>query len=87
MTVLLWRVALWLAMPGAVVTWLVTGFPEFSSGKGAVRIACRFDDDFISVEVLGSVAIARFSRHAAAYGHSAWIVSCLPARLFVMDPW
>jgi hypothetical protein len=50
-------------------------------------MASRFDDDFISVEVLGSVAIARFSQHAAAYGHSARTISCLSARLFVMDPW
>jgi hypothetical protein len=33
MTVLSWRVALRLAMPGAVVTWLVAGFPDLSSGK------------------------------------------------------
>jgi uncharacterized membrane protein len=30
MKVLSWRVALWLAMPGAVVTWLVTGFANLS---------------------------------------------------------
>jgi len=50
-------------------------------------MASRFDDDFLSVVVLGSVAIAWFGQHVTAYGHSARTVSCLPARLFVMDPW
>jgi hypothetical protein len=44
-------------MLGAV-TWLVTAFPSLSSGKEAVDMASPFDDDFMSMEVDGSVAIA-----------------------------
>lgn len=38
MTVLSRRVALRLAMPGAVVTWLVTGFPDLCSRR---QLRCR----------------------------------------------
>jgi len=43
----------------------------------------QITDDFMSLEIDGRVvATARFSQHAAADGHGAWIVSCRPARLF-----
>jgi hypothetical protein len=78
LTALSRRVAFWLAMPGVVVAWLVTGFPDLSSpGKGGVRMAIDVGDDFMFLAVRGSVvAIARFTRHAAD-GHGAWIVLCL----------
>jgi len=75
MTALSWCVALWLAMPGVVVTWLVTGFRTSPVGEGAICMAIRLDDDSISMEVHGCVAaITRLRHHAAADGHGARIV-------------
>jgi hypothetical protein len=46
-------------------------------------MAVRIEDNFMTLEVDGAiVATARFSQHAAADGHGAWIVSTQPARLF-----
>jgi len=62
-------------MPGVVVTWLVTGFPDLSLGRGAICMAIRLDDDSRSMEVHSCVAaITRVRYHAAAGGHGARIV-------------
>ena len=43
-------------------------------------------EKFMFLEIDGSVvAAARFSQHAAADGHGAWIVSCRPACLFTRN--
>ena len=42
-------------------------------------MAIHIDDDFVSMEVHGSVAaIVRLRPHGATDGHRAQIVSCLP---------
>jgi hypothetical protein len=46
MAMLSWRVAFWLAMPGVVVAWLVTGFPDLS--QRGVLMAIHIDDDFMA---------------------------------------
>lgn len=44
-------------------------------------MSIRITEEFMSVEIDGRViATARFSRHAAADGHGAWIVSSEPGR-------
>ncbi len=46
-------------------------------------MAIRVNDDAMTLEIDAPVvATARFSPHAAADGHGAWIVSTHPARLF-----
>jgi hypothetical protein len=49
-------------------------------------MAIHITDDTMTLETGGRVvATARFSEHAAADGHGAWIVSAHPARLFTRD--
>jgi hypothetical protein len=49
-------------------------------------MATRIEDDFMSAEHDGRViATARYSDHAAADGHGAWIVSYRPGRLFTRN--
>jgi hypothetical protein len=49
-------------------------------------MSLRIDNDFMALEVDGEiVATARFSQHAAADGHGAWIVSNRSARLFTRN--
>jgi hypothetical protein len=49
-------------------------------------MAIRIESEFMALEVDGAiVATARFSRHAAADGNGAWIVSTYPARLFTRN--
>jgi hypothetical protein len=46
----------------------------------------EINDEYTSLTVDGKViATARISRHAAASGKGAWIVSTYPARLFTRD--
>jgi hypothetical protein len=46
-------------------------------------MAIYLNHDTITLKTGGrGVATARFSQHAAANGHGAWIVSAHPARLF-----
>ena len=49
-------------------------------------MAARIEDRFMSAEHDGRViATARYSAHAAADGHGAWIVSGLPHRVFTRN--
>jgi hypothetical protein len=49
-------------------------------------MSIKIDDHFMSLEIDGRViATARFSQHAAADGHGAWIVSCHYGRLFTRN--
>jgi hypothetical protein len=49
-------------------------------------MAIKINDDCMSLEIDGRVvATARFSPHAAADGHGAWIVSCRCERLFARN--
>jgi hypothetical protein len=49
-------------------------------------MAARIEDDFMCAEHDGRViATARFSEHAAADGHGAWIVSERSGRLFTRN--
>jgi hypothetical protein len=49
-------------------------------------MAIRINDDLMSLEIGGRViATARFSQHAAADGHGAWIVSSCSGRLFTRN--
>jgi hypothetical protein len=49
-------------------------------------MAIQIEDNLMTLTVGDTVlATARFSRHAAADGNGAWIVSTHPARLFYRD--
>ena len=49
-------------------------------------MSTKINDDSMSLEISGHViAIAKFSEHAAANGHGAWIVSSYPGRLFTRN--
>jgi hypothetical protein len=49
-------------------------------------MAININDDFMSLEINGTVlATARFSQHAAADGHGAWIVSGRSGRMFTRN--
>ena len=49
-------------------------------------MSTKINDDSMSLEIDGRVlATAEFREHPAANGHSAWIVSCHPGRLFTRD--
>jgi hypothetical protein len=49
-------------------------------------MAIKINDDFMPLEIGGCViATARFSEHAAADDHGAWIVSCHSNRLFTRN--
>jgi hypothetical protein len=49
-------------------------------------MAIKINDDFMPLEIGGRViVIARFSQHATADGHGAWIVSCCSGRLFTRN--
>jgi hypothetical protein len=49
-------------------------------------MAIRIEDHFMCAEQDGRViATARYSEHAVADGHGAWIVSVRPSRLFTRN--
>ncbi|MGD0935920.1 MAG: hypothetical protein ABR922_15285 [Streptosporangiaceae bacterium] len=49
-------------------------------------MSTKINNDSICLEIDGRViATAEFSESAAADGHSAWIVSCHPGRLFTRN--
>jgi hypothetical protein len=64
-------------MPGVVVTWLVTLLPGPVLWQRSGPHGKRADDDFMSVQVRDSIAIARLGQYAAADSHGACIVLCL----------
>jgi hypothetical protein len=75
-------VSLCLPLPGVVVTWLVTGFPDLPS-EGGVPHDNSYHDHFMSLQLDGRIIVtARFSQRVAADGHGAWIVSCRYGGLF-----
>jgi hypothetical protein len=73
-------------LAGVVGTWLGTGFPDLLSKKEVSPMSLCIENESMSLEVDGRViATARFSQHAAADGHGAWIVSCHPRRLLTRN--
>ena len=49
-------------------------------------MSTKINDDSMSLEIGDQViATAKFSEHAAANGHGAWIVSSYPGRLFTRN--
>ena len=49
-------------------------------------MSTKIDNDSMVLEIDGRViATAEFCEHAAADGHSAWIVSCHPGRVFTRN--
>jgi hypothetical protein len=67
---------------GCVGPWFGPGLPDLPV-KGEPTVVIRITDGMMVLEIGNSVvATARFSEHAAADGHGAWIVSPHPTRLF-----
>lgn len=66
--------------------WLPRLAPLAPAGGRGAPIALKIDDNCMTLEIDGRViATARFSQHAAADCHGAWIVSCHYGRLFTRN--